>query len=380
MICKIYWYKYIMKIWIVWLPNVGKSTLFNALTKSYAADAANFPFCTIEPNIWIVDVRDSRIDKLAQISNSQKIIYANVKFVDIAWLVKWASQWEGLGNKFLANVREVDAIVQVLRYFADENVLHVHDKVDPIYDSEIINTELIISDMESVAKQLPSLVKISKKTKEQEDIYDILLLCEKILNQGKYIYDMIHDFAPEQLKILKSLNLITSKPLIYAINVAESDLNKFLDIENDISSKLGSKKCIVLSAKLESELQDMDDNERIEYISDTVGNKFQDYSDYPTLDRLIKSAFDTVGLQYYFTTWEKETRAWTIPKWSTAPQAAGAIHTDFERWFIKAEIVKYDDLIAAGTWSKAKEAGKLWLQGKDYIMHDGDVVVFKFNV
>lgn len=368
-----------MKIGIVGLPNVGKSTLFNALTKSYAADAANFPFCTIEPNIWIVDVRDVRIDKLAEISNTQKIIYANVKFVDIAWLVKWASQWEGLGNKFLANIREVDAIVQVLRYFADENVLHVHDKVDPIYDSEIINTELIIADMESVSKQLPSLAKMSKKTKEQDAMYEVLQMCDKILSEGKYIYDIISEFSPEQLKVLKSLNLITSKPLVYAINVAESDLVDFAKIEADMSAKLG-KKCVVLSAKLESELQDMDDSERIEYISDTVAAKLHDYSDYPTLDRLIKTAFDTVWLQYYFTTWEKETRAWAIEKWFTAPQAAGVIHTDFERWFIKAEIVKYDDLVAAGSWSKAKEAGKLWLQGKDYIMHDGDVVVFKFNV
>ena len=369
-----------MKIWIVWLPNVGKSTLFNALTKSYSADAANFPFCTIEPNIGMVDVRDIRMDKLGEMSKTQKTIYANIKFVDIAGLVKGASQNLGLGNKFLANIREVDVIVQVLRYFDDEAILHVHDKVDPVYDSEIINMELIIADMESVNKQLPALAKTKQKAKEQEAMCEILTKCEKALNQNKYIYDIIGEFSTEEVKILRWLNLITSKPLIYAINIAEWNLNKFADIEKEMSAKLGGKKCVVLSAKLESELQDMDDSERIEYISDSVGSKLHDYSDYPTLDRVIKVAFDTAWLQYYFTTGEKETRAWTIPKGATAPQAAGAIHTDFERWFIKAEIVKYEDLIAAGSWSKAKEAGKLWLQGKDYIMHDGDVVVFKFNV
>lgn len=369
-----------MKIWIVWLPNVWKSTLFNALTKSYAADAANFPFCTIEPNIWIVDVRDMRMDKLAEMSKTQKTIYANTKFVDIAWLVKWASQWEWLGNKFLANIREVDAIVQVVRYFKDDNILHVHDKVDPVFDADIINTELIIADIESISKQLPTLRKMQKKSKEQESMLKILEKCDEILWQNKYIYDIIDEFGVEDKKILKWLNLITSKPLIYAVNVSESDLNKFVEIEKDISAKLGGKKCVVLSAKLESELQWMDDNERIEYISDAVWSSFADYSDYPTLDRVIKVAFDTVWLQYYFTTWEKETRAWTIGKWFTAPQAAWVIHTDFEKWFIKAEIVKYEDLISAWSWSKAKEAGKLQLQGKDYVMNDGDVVVFKFNV
>jgi len=368
-----------MKIGIVWLPNVGKSTLFNALTKSYTAAAANFPFCTIEPNIGIVDVKDKRLDTLSTMMNTHKTVYSAIKFVDIAWLVQWASSGEWLGNKFLSHIREVDAIVQVVRYFQDSDITHVHGQVDPLYDAEIINTELIIADMEQVEKNHAMLAKIgAKRSKDQEILFKIYSLASQALNAGKFCFTIRSELAPEELKVLKWLQFITDKQMIYAVNVSESDLPKFHAIEKEISDKLGTTS-VVVCAKLESELIPLSDEERKEYLESIVWPVW-DYSQAPTLDRVIKTAFDSVWLMYYFTAWEKECRARTIPVWSTAPQAAWAIHSDFEKWFIRAEVVHYDNLITDGGRNHAKAAWHLKQEGKEYIVQDGDVMLFRFNV
>ena len=297
---------------------MGKSTLFNALTQSYAADAANFPFCTIEPNIGIVDVKDERIDILANIYGCTKLVYAATKFVDIAGLVKGASTGEGLGNKFLSHIREVDAIIQVVRYFDDPDVVHVHGEINPIYDADIINSELMIADLDHIQKQLPALSKLSKKTREQEQLVEVLTLGSALLNQGLPLSNLIADLNPEQVRLLQSQNFLTTKPLIYAVNIAESDLMQFGEIEKNLTNQL-QKPVIAVSAKLESEMMELDDEDKAEYIKSIFGG-YQ--GEIPTLDRLIKLAYDTVGLMYYFTSGEKETKAWSIPVGSTAPQAA----------------------------------------------------------
>ena len=367
-----------MKIGIVWLPNVWKSTLFNALTKSYAADAANFPFATIEPNVWVVDVKDERVDKLAEISKSKDKIYANIKFVDIAWLVKWAHKWEWLGNQFLSNIREVDAIVQVVRYFQDPDVVHVEWWVDPLRDIDIINSELILADLQQIEDKLPILEKKAKTgDKEAKKLYDVLKKIYDTLSEWKLISDISDQFTEEEKKLIKPYNFLTNKPFIYAFNISEEDLAKADEIKKEFEQKLG-KPVAVISAKLEEELVWLSDEERQEYLNDLKQSLWVDKIS--TLDDLIKLAFDTVGLMYYFTTWEKETKAWTIKKWSTAPQAAGVIHTDFEKWFIKAEVVDYDKFVEAGWWSKAREKWYVRLEWKDYIVQDGDVILFKFNV
>jgi GTP-binding protein YchF len=368
-----------MKIWIVWLPNVGKSTLFNALTKSYAAAAANFPFCTIEPNVGIVDVKDSRLDSLSEVMKTQKTIYSAIKFVDIAGLVKWASGGEGLGNKFLSHIREVDAIVQVVRYFKDSDITHVHGQVDPSYDAEVINTELIIADLDSVERNHASLTKMgSKRTKDQDVLLKIYGLAMEALNAGKFIYSIRPELSPEEKKALNGLQFITDKHMIYAVNVSESDLDNYLSIEQEIKDKLNAN-AVVVCAKMEAEFIPLSDEERHEYQQALFG-EVTDYSSVPTLDRLIKTAFDEVGLMYYFTAWEKECRAWTVAKWSTAPQAAWVIHTDFEKWFIRAEVVSYDHLITDGSRSHARSAWHLKQEGKEYVVQDGDVMLFRFNV
>lgn len=368
-----------MKIWIVWLPNVGKSTLFNALTKSYAAAAANFPFCTIEPNVGIVDVKDARLDALSLLMKTQKVIYSAIKFVDIAGLVKWASEGEGMGNKFLSHIREVDAIVQVIRYFKDSDITHVHGSVDPVYDAEIINTELIIADMESVERNHASLTKMGiKRSKDQDVLLHIYGLALEALNAGKFIYSIRPQLSPEELKVLWGLQFITDKHMIYAVNVSENDLDNYLEIEKEIKQKLNAN-AVVVCAKMEAEFIPLTDEEKHEY-QEAIFWEFTDYASVPTLDRVIKTAFDEVGLMYYFTAWEKECRAWTIPKGSTAPQAAGVIHTDFEKWFIRAEVVWYDNLIQDGSRANAKSAWHLKQEGKEYVVQDGDVMLFRFNV
>lgn len=369
-----------MKIWIVWLPNVWKSTLFNALTKSYAADSANFPFCTIEPNIWIVDVKDPRIDKLSDISNSKNKVYANIKFVDIAWLVKWASQWEWLGNKFLANIREVDAIVQVVRYFKDSEVVHVEWSIDPLRDIEIINTELILSDLEQIESKLPTLEKkFKQKDKEAEKLYPVLSKIKEFLEKWKLAYDVSDELNDEEKKSIIQYNLLTFKPFIYAINVEEKNLCKADEIKKEFEQKL-KKPIAIVSAKFESELIELSDEEKDEFMWELKDSCENDDIKIPTLDDLIKLAFNEVGLMYFFTTGEKETKAWTVKKNSTAPQCAGAIHTDFERGFIKAEIVNYEKFMEAGGWWKAKEKWFVRLEWKEYIVQNWDIIIFRFNV
>lgn len=360
-----------MKIGIVWLPNVGKSTLFNALTKNYSADAQNFPFCTIEPNIWIVNVNDSRLEKIRQAVNGQKIIPANCEFIDIAWIVEWASKGEWLWNKFLANIREADAILQVVRLFEDNNIIHVSWKVDPKSDIEIINSELILADMETVEKRLTSdrrKGKLDKKIAELVIIYDKVL--EK-LNKWIIVNDMW--LTEEELLWLHDLHLLTNKTFVYACNVAEDmmntseeELRKIIWINNK------DTKVIPICAKLESDMIEMSSEEREEFLKEM-------WLVTTWLDNLIKASYDALWLQYYFTAWEKEVRAWTIHAWDTAPKAAWVIHTDFEKGFIKADVVKWNDLVENWWWSKARVAWKVSLEWKDYIVKDGDVILFKFS-
>ncbi len=367
-----------MKIGIVWLPNVWKSTLFNALTKSYAADAANFPFATIQPNVWVVDVKDERVDRLAEVSNSQNKIYANIKFVDIAWLVKWAHKGEGLGNQFLSNIREVDAIVQVVRYFQDSDIVHVEWSVDPLRDIDIINSELILADLQQIEPKLPILEKKARSgDKDASKLYQALKKIYDVLMEWKLIYDIAEDLTSEEKKLIKPYNFLTNKPFVYAFNVSEQDLAHAKQIKKEFESKLG-KPVAIVNAKLEEELLGLSEEERYEYLEEIRQSLWADKI--PTLDDLIKLAFDTVGLMYFFTTGEKETKAWTIKKWSTAPQAAGVIHTDFEKWFIKAEVVNWKDFVEAWWWAKAREKWLVRLEWKDYIVQDGDVMLFKFNV
>lgn len=362
------------------MPNIGKSTLFNALTKSYAAPAENFPFCTIDPNVGIVDVKDPRIDVLAEMGQSKKKIYSSIEFVDIAGLVKGASKGEGLGNKFLSHIREVDAIVQVLRYFKDSEVVHVEWAVDPMRDVEIINTELIFSDLEIIERNLWNMakkVKMGKGNKDEVRLVEILMEIQQALIQGKIAHNIKDKLNKDDEKLIKSYNFLTTKPIVYAINIGQDDIPFAHQIANEYMEKLQSP-VVIVCAKLESEMMDMEDEEKNEFIRELLD--MDKVAHIPTLNDLIKLSFETVGLMYYFTTGEKETRSWTIPIGSTAPQAAGAIHTDFEKWFIKAEIVKYDDLVTHGSWNKAKEKGLVKLEGKEYIVQDGDCIIFKFNV
>ncbi|MDD2537211.1 MAG: redox-regulated ATPase YchF [Candidatus Absconditabacteria bacterium] len=368
-----------MKIGIVGLPNVGKSTLFNALTKSYSAPAENFPFTTIDPNIGIVEVKDERMDKLSEMSNTKKKVYATIEFVDIAGLVKGASKGEGLGNKFLANIRETDAIVQVLRYFQDPDVVHVEGTIDPLRDVEIINTELIFADLEHLERVLPQLqkkAKVGNANKDDKRLVEILELLHQTLMQGKLANAIKDQLSAEDLKLIKSYNFLTLKTFVYALNVSQDDIANADVIKAEYEEKLQAQVAIVC-VKLEAEMMEMETDEKLEFLAEMLGLEVKQI---PTLDGLIALAFKTLGLMYYFTTGEKETRAWTIPVGSTAPQAAGAIHTDFEKGFIKAEVVGYEPLLAAGSRAKVREKGQLRLEGKSYIVQDGDVMIFKFNV
>jgi GTP-binding protein YchF len=368
-----------MKIGIVGLPNVWKSTLFNALTKSYAAPAENFPFCTIEPNVWIVDVKDERVSKLAEMSNSQKVVYAHTEFVDIAGLVKWASKWEWLWNKFLSHIREVDAIVQVLRYFKDSDVVHVEGWVDPERDREIINTELIFADLEQVERVLPTLQKRAKvpQNKDDKKVAEALEKIQKVLLEGKLANTIKDELSEEDLKLIKSYNFLTLKPFVYALNISQEDIVNSENLKKEFEAKFNAPVAIVC-VKLESEMMNFSNEEREEFLQELL--EIQAWVKIPTLDDLISLAFNQLGLMYYFTTWEKETKAWTIPIDSTAPQAAWAIHSDFERGFIKAEVINTEKLLEVWSWAKAREKWLLRLEGKDYIVQDWDVMIFKFNV
>ena len=357
---------------IVGLPNVGKSTLFNALTKA-GIGAENFPFCTIEPNTGIVPIPDPRQDKIAAIVNPEKQIPTSMEFVDIAGLVAGASKGEGLGNQFLANIRETDAIAHVVRCFDDENVIHVEGKINPAEDIAVINTELALADLESAEKALQRASKAAKGN--DKDAKALVVVLEKIiphLNQAQPLRSM--DLSQDQLAILKQLNPLTIKPTMYIANVDEDgfDNNPYLDAVQAIAQQEGAV-VVPICNKLEAEVSELEDDEKMEFLQELGMEE-------PGLNRVIRAGYSLLGLQTYFTAGPKEVRAWTIPIGATAPNAAGKIHTDFEKGFIRAEVVAYDDYIAGNGEQGAKEAGKWRLEGKDYIVQDGDLIHFRFNV
>jgi ribosome-binding ATPase len=355
-----------LTIGIVGLPNVGKSTLFNALTKNSVL-AANYPFATIEPNVGVVGVPDARLDKLASLHSSAKIVPATVSFVDIAGLVRGASEGQGLGNKFLANIRESAAICQVIRAFSDPDVVHVEGQVSPKGDIETINTELILADLQTVDKALPRLEKEARIQKDKVPVVAAVQEARAVLDSGRTLSGAGVDLEP-----LRELTLLTTKPFLYVFNVDEAELADpaYLD---SLRALVAPSEAVFLDAKVESELIDLPDADAAELLA-SIGQ------DEPGLNQLVRVGFRTLGLQTYLTAGPKESRAWTIPVGATAPEAAGVIHTDFQRGFIKAEIVSYDDLMEAGSMQAARAAGKVRIEGKDYLMRDGDVVEFRFNV
>ena len=361
-----------LNIAIVGLPNVGKSTIFNALTKSFAAQSANYPFCTIEPNIGIVEVPDERLDNLAKLSNSEKKIPAVIKFVDIAGLVKGASTGEGLGNKFLSNIRECSAIAHIVRVFDDPNITHVHGEINPKSDKEIIESELILADLQTVEKRLDKARSDAKSgSKDKKTYFELIEKIYTSLSSGKLANEI--DLKQDELDEIKDLHLLTQKPNIYIINLPEDKLSNFNKKEyKDLLEVDDENRIIPICAKIEEELQGFSQEEAKEYLSD-LGIKSSG------LDELIKSAYMTLGLMTYFTVGPKEAHAWTIDINTPAPKAAAAIHTDFEKGFIKAEVISYEDFIKAGSELKAKESGLMRLEGKEYIVEDGDIMHFKFS-
>jgi len=364
------------KCGIVGLPNVGKSTLFNALTKTAAAQAANYPFCTIEPNTGDVNVPDERLGKIAAIAASKEIIPTRISFVDIAGLVKGASKGEGLGNQFLANIREVDAIVHVLRCFEDDDITHVDGRINPVEDAQTIDTELMLADIESLEKRLDRVRK--QATAKDKDALLVLPMMEasmELLEAGKPVRNLLDGIAAEDLKILKGLNLLTSKPVLYVCNVAESEAatgNVHSQAVATLAAEQGAQS-VVISAAIEEEIAQLPEEEQPEYLE-------MNGLDMAGLDRLISAGYELLELITYFTAGPKETRAWTVKAGSKAPQAAGVIHTDFEKGFIRAQTIAYEDYVSLGGEIAAKEAGKARDEGKEYIVQDGDVMLFKFNV
>ena len=363
-----------MKLGIVGLPNVGKSTLFNALTNA-RAESANYPFCTIDPNVGIVPVPDKRLDVLAQMYNPEKYTPATIEFVDIAGLVRGASQGEGLGNKFLSHIREVDAIVHVVRCFEDGNIIHVEGSVDPLRDLEIINMELIFSDMEIIERRLDRTRKLAKNDRSLAGELDVLERVYAALSDGKSARSV--DLTSEERDMLSDTPLLTLKPIIYVANVGEDDAadpseNPYYHKLREHAESEGAE-VIAVCAQIEAEIAELEADEKVAFLADLGIEE-------SGLDRLIRSSYALLGLISYLTAGPKEVRAWTITRGTKAPQAAGKIHSDFERGFIRAEIVSYDDLVRVGSMTAAKEAGLIRSEGKDYVIRDGDVVLFRFNV
>ncbi len=361
-----------LKVAIVGLPNVGKSTLFNALTQTAAAQAANYPFCTIEPNTGDVAVPEPRLDELARIAGSKEIIPARITFVDIAGLVRGASKGEGLGNQFLANIRDCDAVAFVARCFVNDDITHVEGRIDPLSDLDIIETELMLADLESLEKRVNALEKRAKGgDKESITTLRLVNLALVQLNAGKPAFTA--KVAEDDEKAWRMLQLLTSKPALYVCNVEEGAADKGNDLSDQVAARAAKDgaKSVVISAQIESEIAMLDSGERAEFL-ETLGLAE------PGLNRLIREAYNLLGLQTYFTAGPKETRAWTIPVGATGPQAAGVIHTDFEKGFIRAETIAYDDYVRLNGESGAREAGRMRLEGKEYVVHDGDVMHFRF--
>lgn len=361
-----------LSVGIIGLPNVGKSTTFNALTKTQNAQSANYPFCTIEPNKAIVPVPDSRLGEIAKIINPQKILHSVIEFVDIAGLVKGASKGEGLGNQFLANIKEVDALLHIVRCFEDSNITHVEGRIDPIKDIEIIELELLFADLQTLEKRIERLNRAAKSNKDFAKSLDMALKLKKHLEENKPIRIFEDRDNDEFIMLNKELRFLSNKELIYGANVDESMDNKYLNSLKEYAARNASE-VITICSKLEEEMIEMSDEERIEFL-ESMGVKESG------LEQIIRASFNKLHLINYFTAGVKEVRSWTIPAGATAPQAAGVIHNDFEKGFIKAEIISYDDFIKYGGEQKSKEAGVMRIEGRDYVMKDGDIAHFRFNI